>query len=105
MFEHVFKMTPAATITAQIDMDTMKAMDVGSTAMMDMEGNVSLVGQEVPMDAQVMVARLADDKVLVTTMDMMMLYVEDFELMGGIDKLMELAGLDSITRVSPITLT
>ena len=48
--------------------------------------------------------RLRADKVLVTSDGMIMLATEDAAFDAGIDKLQELASLDGITRVSPVTL-
>jgi len=50
------------------------------------------------------VARLSDMTAMVTTNDMIMLSTADVGLTAGIDKLMELASLPGITRVSPVTL-
>lgn len=48
--------------------------------------------------------RLSADKVLVTSDGMIMLATEDTAFDAGIDKLQELASLDGIMRVSPVTL-
>ncbi len=50
------------------------------------------------------VIKLSDTKLLATTNDMIMLSTEELGINSGIDKLMELAKLPGITRVSPVTL-
>ena len=48
--------------------------------------------------------RLSESQVLVDSNGMVMLSTEDAEIDAGIDKLQELASLDGITRVSPVSL-
>jgi len=104
MIEHVFKNAPAATLTAQIDMDEVKALGVGETTTLEIEGSLSLVGTEVEIEAELFVARLSEDQVLVTTNDMIFLNAEDAGINAGVTKLMELAKLPGITRTSPVTM-
>ena len=50
-----------------------------------------------------LVARLSENSVLVTTADFIMLSTEDLGINAGIDKLMTLAKLPGITRVTPVS--
>jgi len=104
MVEFVFDKATSATVTAQVDMDAMTAMDVGQSTVTDAVGKLTLLGQEVELDSKLFVMRLSEDQVLVTTDGMAMLSTEDAGINAGIDKLQELASLDSITRVSPVTM-
>ncbi len=104
MQEFVFNSTPKATIAAAIDMADVSALGVGESAVVDATGTVTLVGNELELDAEMFVVRLTETQVMVTTNDMIMLSMEDMGLTSGIDKLMELAKLPGITRVSPVTL-
>ena len=104
MQEFVFKNIPKASIAAEVDMEEVNALKVGETAVTDAFGTLNLLGNEVDVDASLFVMRLTEDKVLVTTDGMAMLNVSDAGINAGIDKLQELAGLDSITRVSPVTM-
>lgn len=105
MIEHVFRNVATATVTGALDMETMNAMGVGDVGSVVFEANLSFVGVDLPIDADLTVARLSEDKVLVTTTDMILLHTADIEADTGIDKLKELASLDSITRVAPVTMT
>ena len=49
------------------------------------------------------VARLSDDRVLVTTNDMIFVSTYDVGVNAAVDKLMEIAGLPNISRAVPIT--
>lgn len=105
MIEHVFgKDTPAATLTTRVDAAALEAMKPGDTGTLDVEATLSLAGAEVPLEATLFVARLSEERAMVTTDGMIMLSMADLGLDAGIDKLMELAKLPGITRVSPVTL-
>ncbi|MEM9911502.1 MAG: YceI family protein [Pseudomonadota bacterium] len=104
MNEFVFSNIPKATLSAEVEMDDLAALDVGASTTTDAFGTLSLLGREIDVDAVLFVMRLSEDKVMVTTDGMAMLNVADAGLSAGIDKLQEIAELDSITRVSPITM-
>ncbi|MEM6312343.1 MAG: YceI family protein, partial [Pseudomonadota bacterium] len=101
MREFVFNNIPTASLSAEVEMDELSALGVGETTTTDAFGTLSLLGTDVDVDAVLFVMRLSEDKVMVTTDGMAMLNVSDAGLSAGIDKLQEIAGLDSITRVSP----
>ena len=105
MIEHVFKGSDAvAQITGTVDMDEVKDLAVGATTVVDFEGALTLGAVAADIEAELFVARLADNRVLVTTSDMLMLSTADLGVDGGIDMLQSLAKLSGITRVTPITL-
>lgn len=104
MNEFVFNNIPKATLSAEVEMDDLAALDVGASTTTDAFGTLSLLGAEIDVDAVLFVMRVSEDKVMVTTDGMAMLNVADAGLSAGIDKLQEIAELDSITRVSPITM-
>lgn len=104
MGEHVFKNNSAtATVTGTLDMDEVANLEVGSMTIAEFEGMLTLAGVELDVDAEMVVARLAEDRVLVSTSDFVMLSTEDLEIDAGIDMLRELAGLSGITRVTPVS--
>lgn len=104
MIEHVFKAAKTATITTQIDMAGLNALAVGQSQILEVEGTVSLRGTDVALDAEMFVMRISEDTAMVSTNGMVFLDLEDAGLSAGIDVLMDLAGLDSITRTSPVTM-
>ncbi|WP_240336716.1 YceI family protein [Tropicibacter sp. Alg240-R139] len=104
MIEHVFKAADArATLAGDVDMEALNALEVGETTLTDFEGVLSLGGREAEVEAEILVARLTEDRVLVTTASMIMLSTADLGMDQGIDTLMKLAKLPGITRVTPIT--
>lgn len=104
IIEHVFKGTPTASLTAELDMNEVAGLGVGETALIYVEAVLSLAGTSVDLETEMFVARLSQSRVLVTTSDMVMLSTADAGLTAGIDKLMELADLPGITRVAPVTM-
>lgn len=104
MAEHVFKNAPSATINASIDMASMEALAVGGATTIETTGTLNLLGEKLDLDATLFVMRLADDSVMAVTDSIIMLSTEDAGIDDSISKLQELAELDSITRVSPVTM-
>jgi len=104
MNEHVFKGMASASLTGQIDMAAMDALAVGGTMVQEMEITLGFLGEQVPLDASLFVARLSETDVMVTTDSMVFVTADDLGISEGIDTLQELAGLDSITRAVPVTL-
>jgi len=100
----IFNNAPNATITADIDMDVLNALPVGGSTTIETYGTLNLLGVENDLDANFFVMRLSETQVLVDSNGMVMLSTEDAGINAGIDKLQELASLDSITRVSPVSL-
>ncbi|MCH2250637.1 MAG: YceI family protein [Cognatishimia sp.] len=104
MIEHVFKgMDAVANLTGSVDMDDVNDLAVGATTVTDFEGTLSLAGVASDIETELFVARLSEGRVLVTTSDILMLSTADIGVNAGVDKLMELASLPGITRVSPAT--
>lgn len=102
MAEFVFANAPTATLTAALDMDALKSMRAGDTKVMELDATLSLLGNDVDVFTEVFVVRTSPRDVMVTTNDMVMLATDELGIDAGIDKLQELAGLESITRVTPV---
>ena len=105
MTKHVFLEGQAgALIAGQIDMEEVRGLKVGEMATIEVEVTLSFVGVENDIDAELLVVRLAENRVLVATTDFIMISTEDLEIDPGIDKLMELASLPGITRATPVAI-
>ena len=104
LFEHVFQGVATATLSAQLDMEALSALETGQATTIETEGTLDLLGTQTELDAMFFVMRISEERVLVTTDGMLMLSTEDAGFDAGIDVLQGLAGLDSITRVSPVSL-
>ncbi|MEQ8652492.1 MAG: cytochrome c family protein [Kiloniellales bacterium] len=93
-----------ATVTAQVDMAGLQALPVGGAMITDVVGKLAFLGKSLDIDTPLFVARLGEDKVLVTTAEMIMISTADLGVSSGIDALQEVAKLPGITRVVPVTL-
>lgn len=103
MIEHVFGEAADAKISTQVDMAVLDALAVGEATTFEVEAELSLLGVETPFYLNMFVMRLSEDRVMASSDTPVYLSTEDLELDGGIDILQELAGLDSITRVTPLS--
>jgi polyisoprenoid-binding protein YceI len=101
MIKHVFTAGPKAALSAQIDMDAMASLPVGGMTNMTVEGELTLLGEPMPLDVPMFAIRVAEDKVMVMSDDLIFVATDDAGLDLGVDKLLELAGLDDITRAVP----
>jgi len=103
MGEHVFKGMATASLTAEMDMTAMEGLAPGDGMMVELDATLTLLGEEVPVFAPVFVTRVGDDKVMVTSDELVFLATDELGIDAGIDMLQEIAGLDGITRSVPIT--
>jgi len=100
----VLNASPKAMLTAQIDADALNKLKPGDTTTVDVEGTLSLNGNDVEIETALFVARLSDKKMMATTDEMIMLSTKEAGIDDGISALMKVAKLPGITRVSPVTL-
>jgi len=104
MIKYVFGDFANAKVKAKIDMAKLEAMKPGDAGTIDVDGVLEFLGQELEIYVPFFVARISEDRAIVTTDEMLMVSTEDLEIDGGVDKLKELAKLSGITRVTPVTL-
>lgn len=101
---HLFRDTAEAVLTAQLDMDELARLAPGESMIADVSANLDLAGTRSKYDAELYVLRVAEDRVLVVSNDMIMLGTEAAGVDEGVTMLRNLADLSSITRVAPVTL-
>ncbi len=94
---------PAATMTAQVDMADLEKIGVGTSGTMTVMGELMLHGEKVSLTFDVLVARLAQGKLLVTSQKPVVIGAQQFRLTQGIEKLREVAGLPSISAAVPVS--
>jgi hypothetical protein len=104
MIKYIFGDNTKAVLTTQIDMTKIQSLKVGDTTELDVEGVLSFLGQEVDVDTRFFIVKLSDTRVMASSESMIMMPTEELGINAGIDTLMALAKLPSITRVTPITL-
>ena len=91
---------PEAVITTQLDAEAVAALSVGGVT--DVALQIDLHGQTVTKDAQLSVV-VTDQGVSAATTQPILLNVAEFGLEGGVAALQEIAGLNAISRVIPVT--
>ncbi|MFK8033735.1 MAG: YceI family protein [Hyphomicrobiales bacterium] len=101
--KHVFQDGAAtAVISGTIGMEEVNALKAGETAIVDIEAKLAFAGGETDIEAEMLVARLSENRVLVTTADFIMMPTADLGIDEGVNMLMKLAKLPGITRVTPV---
>lgn len=105
MREHFFEVAdfPQARITARIDLSTLAELAPGERTTLAVDATLDLHGASVPLAADVVVTDLNGTRVLVESAAPVALHVGDFGLGDGLAALQDLAGLPSITPVTPVT--
>lgn len=94
---------PKATLTTRIDLAPFAGLAPGEQARVPLSGNLSLHGITAPIETEVTVTRAGRTRVVVASLDPVIVNAESFGLGSGIDELRKLAGLDSITADVPVS--
>lgn len=102
--EHIFKGAANATLTAAIDLEAMEGLAVGEYMVTEVEGDLALIGEPLPVYLDMFIMRTADDQVIATSNSMLFISTEELGIDAGIDVLKALANLDGITRSFPVTM-
>ena len=93
-----------ATLKATLDIKTLNRLVVGETKTLAINGSLHFLDKVIDITTTVVAARLNEKRLFVVTDEMIILKTEALGVNDGVDKLVELAGLPSITRVVPVTL-
>ncbi len=104
MRDHLFSVInyPEATYKAQLDSQAITAMKIGSSQRLEVKGEVNLHGFRQSVATEVMIAKLSENTLQVTSVQPMLIRAKDFALVEGINKLQQLAGLNSIAYTVPL---
>ncbi|TKB45478.1 YceI family protein [Thalassotalea mangrovi] len=94
---------PKAVLTATLPDGLPGSIVVGEMRQFKMEGKLALHGQSQVVTLHCAAIKLNDNRLLVTTTQPALIQAEDFELLDGIGKLQEVAGLDAIASVVPVS--
>ncbi len=94
---------PYATVRAKIDMDLIDALQPGDSKRFDTEFTLDLHGSDVTFTAGVVVARLSESVLTVTSAQPVILTAASVELTEGIEALRKVANLPSISNGVPVS--
>ena len=92
-----------ANFSVQLNQNVIDAIASGSSKKMLLKGSLNLHGQEQDVAIEVMVMKLSEKNMVVTTLQPVIIKAEDFALMAGINKLKSLANLPSIAYSVPVS--
>lgn len=92
-----------ATVTGTVDLEQVTKLEVGQTYTDSITLNLALHGLSKEVSSHVQVTRLADDKVLITTLEPVVLNAADYKLAEGLEALRVIAQLPAISPVVPVT--
>ncbi|MFB0979592.1 MAG: YceI family protein [Alteromonadaceae bacterium] len=92
-----------ANFSVQLNQNVIDAIASGSSKKMLLKGSLNLHGQEQDVAIEVMVMKLTEKNMVVTTLQPVIIKAEDFALMAGINKLKSLANLPSIAYSVPVS--
>ena len=94
---------PKLIFSAQVDYALLKVMKVGESQKMTVAGKLNLHGQEQAVSSELMVTKLNGNNLLVNNVKPIIIQANQYDLVKGVDKLRELAGLASISYAVPVT--
>ena len=94
---------PTASLSTNIDMDALAALAPGDS--MDMTANLTLDlhGQQISLAAEMIVARLGDHRLMVSSRKPLIVNAASVDLVKGIEALREIANLPSISKAVPVS--
>ncbi|WP_295801307.1 YceI family protein [uncultured Microbulbifer sp.] len=92
-----------ANITAQVDAAKLKALKPGQSMTVVTDVTVEIHGEQQTEKADMQVTALEGGQLLVTSNAPIPVNAGNYKLLEGIDKLREVAGLDSISPIVPVT--
>ena len=94
---------PTASLSTSIDMDALDAIEPGDS--MDMAANLTLDlhGQQLSIAAEMIVARLGNDRLMVSSRKPVIVNAASVDLVNGIEALREIANLPSISKAVPVS--
>jgi hypothetical protein len=94
---------PTASLTANIDMNVLNAIEPGDSIDMTANLKLDLRNQQVDLATDMIVARLGDRKLMVSSRKPVIVNAASVDLVEGIESLREIANLPSISKAVPVS--
>jgi polyisoprenoid-binding protein YceI len=95
---------PKATFEAPVGAAMLDGLAPGEAKAVDVQGTLSIHGVTRELAATLLLTRAGDDRVLVTTTAPVIVSADALGLGDGVERLREVAGLNSITPMVPVEL-
>jgi hypothetical protein len=105
MRDIVFKVAEnvSAKLTGDMNLQAHQDQEIGTSRVIEATIGLELVGEKLEHDVMLVITRLAENKVMVTPHGVMFIDADEYELLDAIEELRNLAGLDSIASVVPMS--
>jgi hypothetical protein len=94
---------PTATVDARLDIARLQRMAVSTSEVLTTEILLNMGETQLPMTAELLVTRIAPERVLVATLKPIVVNAGAVALADGVEALREIAGLPSISKAVPVT--
>ena len=96
-------MFPTASLSANIDMDALNALEPGGSMDIATSLMLDLHGHQISIATEMIVARLGDHRLMVSSRKPVIVSAASVDLVSGIEALREIAGLPSISKAVPVS--
>lgn len=93
----------AATVSGKVDADRVNALAVGQTLKLDQPLTLDIHGVTLDLKANLIVQRVAPDKLMVSTLTPVILDTRQMKMEKGVRQLVEVMGLSSIVEQVPVS--
>jgi hypothetical protein len=105
MREILFKtdLFPTATADARLDLKYLQGLAPGTSTVITTEILFRIGDTELPITAELLVSRLASDRMLVATLKPIIVNAGAVALAEGVEQLREIAGLPNISKAVPVS--
>jgi polyisoprenoid-binding protein YceI len=94
---------PQATLTGRIDAAALANLAAGGTTQMSVAGSLAMRGQTLPVALDVLVAKLSQSRIVVASLQPVVVVASQVDLVAGVEALREVAGLPSISPAVPVS--
>ncbi|MGL4612354.1 MAG: YceI family protein [Shewanella sp.] len=94
---------PQLKLTSQVDNSKLHAIKLGETQILDMDAKIELHGKSQTKKFAVMVTKVSAHKLLVNSLQPIIVNADEFALVAGLDKLRGIAGLSAISQAVPVS--
>lgn len=94
---------PEATLTAHVDAAAVNGLPAGESAHMTVEGQLAMHGRTQPVTVELAVAKLSNSRLMVSSLQPVVITAAQLDLAEGVEELRDVAGLPSISPAVPVS--
>ncbi|GIU05650.1 YceI family protein [Shewanella morhuae] len=94
---------PELKLSSQVDNKLVKELGIGESRIAEIEGKISLHGKMQTKTFSVLITKITQNKLQVSSFQPVIINANEFGLDAGVDKLREIAGLSSISQAVPVS--